>query len=209
MTYLMSSPLSVHQSTIFAFFSVWLKFGSISMGRYFSYSFFDPSRNEVGTDLHRLNIPKLDNVGLPLAVICLVSVKSKSVTTCSSFAPPCTMSFIIRSIRCRSRILQCGWFNASISFNWIGRCDDVSVAIVLLLVMCVNVAPIASNCWPTRRLNLYACSAKSKFRYSNNQAFKWNPLLIMPKSLRAKTKSVEQKENWIKSIWCFELWKWQ
>lgn len=29
-TYLMSSLLSVHQSTIFAFFSVWLRFGSIS-----------------------------------------------------------------------------------------------------------------------------------------------------------------------------------
>lgn len=181
----MSSPLSVHQSTIFAFFSVWLKFGSISMGRYFSYSFFDPSLSEVGTDLHLLNIPKLDSVGFPLAVICLVSVKSKSVTTCNSVGPPWTISFMICSTRCRSRILQCGWFSASISCNWIGWCDE-SVAIVLrhnigtrlLLVMVVaamvlmltfvNVAPIASNCWPTSRLNLYACSAKSKYKYFSN-----------------------------------------
>lgn len=177
LAYLMRSPLSVHQSTILAFFSVWLKFGSISMGRYFSNNFFDPSRNEVGTDLHRLNMPKLDSVGFPWAVICLVSVKSKSVTTCNSLGPPWTISFMICSTRCRSRILQCGWFNASISCNWIGRCVE-SVAIVLtrhnigtrlLLVMLmltfVNVAPIASNCWPTKSLNLYACSAKSKYKY--------------------------------------------
>lgn len=206
----MSSLLSVHQSTIFAFFSVWLRLGSISIGRYFSYNFFDPSRIEVGTDLHRLNIPKLDSVGLPLAVICLVSVKSKSVTTCNCVAPPWTISFRICSTRCRSRILQCGWFNPSIAFNWIGWCGAELVAIVLKwffwrhniettmllwVLMFATVAPIASNFRPTNRLNLYAYGAKSKYKYFTNKAFKWDSRLIMTKSLKTKTKSMCCERN--------------
>lgn len=162
-THFSRSLLISHQSIMCFSFSSCAIFGQISIGRYFSYNFLDSLINDFGSDLHLLNIPNDDNTGFPSSVFCLVSVKSKSVTTCSSWLPPLTISLIIRSTRSGSLILQFGRASTSKSLNRI-----VCPPFVVMMKRCVwrwtislvDVVRDDSNWLPTKRFNLYACEAK-------------------------------------------------
>lgn len=72
--------------------------------------------------------------------------------------------------------------------------------------MFVNVAPIVSNCWPTNRLNLYAYSAKSKYKYFSNQSIQMESTADNAKIIENQNKICEKKKRKLNVI-DFMCWK--